>query len=90
MLLSPFSLQLENRESRWEDAVSTLNSKVPFTVTSDIKRLLRLGIPISQRVSIWQPQLERSLFQPTQTSSKVIGMMHLDCALEINTREITF
>ncbi len=44
--------EIENLERKWEDAISSLtNGKVPFTVTSDIKRLLRLGIPISQRVS---------------------------------------
>ncbi len=44
-------LQLEGRERKWDDAISALNSKVPFRVTPDIKRLLRHGIPISQRVS---------------------------------------
>ncbi len=44
--------EVENLERRWEDAISALtNGKVPFAVTSDVKRLLRLGIPISQRVS---------------------------------------
>ena len=50
-LLAPFNLQLENREGKWNEAIATLNSKAPFTITSDIKSLLRLGIPISQRVS---------------------------------------
>ena len=49
-LLAPFNLQLENREGKWNEAIATLNSKAPFTITSDIKSLLRLGIPISQRV----------------------------------------
>ena len=45
--------EVENLERRWEDAISALtNGKVPFAVTSDVKRLLRLGIPISQRVSV--------------------------------------
>ena len=48
---APFNLQLENREGKWNEAIATLNSKAPFTITSDIKSLLRLGIPISQRVS---------------------------------------
>lgn len=43
--------ELENRESKWNEALATLNSKVPFIVTTDIKNLLRLGIPISQRVN---------------------------------------
>ena len=50
-LLHSFNLQLENREGKWNEAIATLNSKAPFTITSDIKSLLRLGIPISQRVS---------------------------------------
>ena len=45
------SIQLENREGKWNEAIATLNSKAQFTMTSDIKSLLRLGIPISQRVS---------------------------------------
>ena len=49
-LFAPFNLQLENREGKWNEAIATLNSKAPFTITSDIKSLLRLGIPISQRV----------------------------------------
>ena len=45
-------LQIENRETRWDAVISSLNgSKGNFIVTSDTKRLLRLGIPISQRVS---------------------------------------
>ena len=42
--------QIENPESLWNDTIFSLNGKVPFNMTSDNKRLLRQGIPISQRV----------------------------------------
>lgn len=42
--------ELENRDSRWDDHVTALKSGRFLTVTTDLKKLLRLGIPISQRV----------------------------------------
>ena len=45
--------QLEEREAKWNEAIANLRGKVPFTMTSDIKNLLRLGIPINLRVSIF-------------------------------------
>ena len=42
---------VQDLEDKWDEAVTVLKSKVPFTMTTDIKNLLRLGIPISQRVS---------------------------------------
>lgn len=53
----------ENRESRWDDAIATLNSKVPFTMTTDIKNLLRLGIPISQRGAVWKAIVDHKLMR---------------------------
>ena len=39
-------------EERWNEAITNLvKAKVPFAITSDVKDMLRLGIPISQRVS---------------------------------------
>eukprot|EP00095_Tigriopus_kingsejongensis_P002735 maker-scaffold226_size249562-snap-gene-1.19 protein:Tk02735 transcript:maker-scaffold226_size249562-snap-gene-1.19-mRNA-1 annotation:"tbc1 domain family member 2b-like" len=57
---------LENRESKWEDAIANLQSRVPFTVTNDIKRLLRLGIPISQRGSVWKAIVDHKLMRASQ------------------------
>ncbi|XP_059091006.1 TBC1 domain family member 2B-like isoform X2 [Tigriopus californicus] len=58
--------ELENRESKWEDAIATLESRVPFTLTNDIKRLLRLGIPISQRGAVWKAIVDHKLMRASQ------------------------
>ena len=40
-------------EERWNEAIAALvKAKVPFAITSDVKDMLRLGIPISQRVNL--------------------------------------
>ena len=57
--------QMDQLESKWEAVVATLHGKTQFTVTSDIKRLLRLGIPISQRGSVWKAIVDHRLVRPT-------------------------
>jgi len=47
-------LSLEELESRWCGVVSTLKKPAQFTVTLDIKRLIRGGIPINQRGLVWK------------------------------------
>ena len=47
-------LSLEELESRWCGVVSTLKKPAQFTVTIDIKRLIRGGIPINQRGLVWK------------------------------------
>merc|ERR1719422_1631169 len=54
---------LENREGKWNEAIATLNSKAQFTMTSDIKSLLRLGIPISQRGAVWKAIVEKRVMR---------------------------
>ena len=41
-------------ESRWNGVVVNLKKPVQFTVTLDIKRLIRAGIPINQRGVVWK------------------------------------
>ena len=53
--------QDENREKKWDEAVHSLNSKTPFTMTTDLKSLLRQGIPISQRGSVWKAIVDHKL-----------------------------
>merc|ERR1719479_691226 len=47
-------LSLEEVESRWNTVVLNLKKPVQFTVTLDIKRLIRAGIPINQRGVVWK------------------------------------
>jgi len=41
-------------EARWEGVVSTLGKAGHFTVTTDMKCLIRNGIPINQRGVVWK------------------------------------
>ena len=59
----PFLLQTEHREKRWDEAIASLNSKTPFTMTTDLKNLLRLGIPISQRGAVWKAIVDHKLMR---------------------------
>ena len=47
-------LSLEEVESRWVGVVTTLRKPAQFTVTLDIKKLIRGGIPINQRGVVWK------------------------------------
>ena len=40
-----------------------MNSKTPFTITTDLKDLLRKGIPISQRGSVWKAIVDHKLMR---------------------------
>jgi len=53
----------EHREKKWDDAITSLNSKTPFTMTTDLKNLLRLGIPISQRGAVWKAIVDHKLMR---------------------------
>ena len=55
--------QTEHREKRWDEAIASLNSKTPFTMTTDLKNLLRLGIPISQRGAVWKAIVDHKLMR---------------------------
>jgi len=41
-------------EARWDGVVSSLGKSGHFTVTSDMKCLIRRGIPINQRGTVWK------------------------------------
>jgi len=53
----------EHREKKWDEAIASLNSKTPFTMTTDLKNLLRLGIPISQRCTVWKATVDHKLMR---------------------------
>ena len=55
--------QDEHREKKWDEAIASLNSKTPFTMTTDLKNLLRLGIPISQRCTVWKATVDHKLMR---------------------------
>jgi len=52
--LEETDLSLEEVESRWVSVVSTLSKPVHFTVTLDMKNLIRQGIPINQKGTVWK------------------------------------
>ena len=52
--LEETELSLEEVESRWDSVVSTLSKPVHFTVTLDMKNLIRRGIPINQKGTVWK------------------------------------
>lgn len=47
-------LTVKEVEARWEGVVSTLGKTGHFTVTTDMKCLIRNGIPINQRGTVWK------------------------------------
>lgn len=51
----------EHRDKRWDEAIGTLKSLTPFTMTTDLKNLLRLGIPIAQRGAVWKAIVDHKL-----------------------------
>ena len=52
--LEETELSLEEVESRWDSVVSTLSKPVHFTVTLDMKNLIRRGIPINLKGTVWK------------------------------------
>ena len=58
-----YFFQDEHREKKWDEAIASLNSKTPFTMTTDLKNLLRLGIPISQRCTVWKATVDHKLMR---------------------------
>lgn len=54
-------LSLEEVEARWCGVVTSLNKPAQFTVTLDIKRLIRAGIPINQRGTVWKAIVENRI-----------------------------
>jgi len=52
--LEEAELSFEEVESRWVSVVSTLSKPVHFTVTLDMKNLIRQGIPINQKGTVWK------------------------------------
>jgi len=52
--LEESQLSAEEVESRWEGVVATLGKTVHFIVSSDVKNLIRRGIPINQRGIVWK------------------------------------
>ena len=45
---------MEDVESRWNNVVTILGKPAQFTVTMDVKKLIRGGIPINQRGLVWK------------------------------------
>ena len=54
-------LSLEEVEARWTSVVTTLAKPTQFTVTMDIKKLIRGGIPINQRGLVWKAIVDNRL-----------------------------
>merc|ERR1712126_172402 len=52
--LEETELSLEEVESRWDSVVSTLSKPVHFTVTLDMKNLIRRGILINLKGTVWK------------------------------------
>ena len=52
--LEESELSLEEVEARWNGVVSVLRKPAQFTVTLDVKKLIRGGIPINQRGLVWK------------------------------------
>jgi len=52
--LEESQLSAEEVESRWDGVVTNLGKTVHFIVSSDVKNLIRRGIPINQRGIVWK------------------------------------
>ena len=48
------TLSLEEVESRWDSIVSTLSKPVHLIMTLDMKNLIRKGVPINQKGTVWK------------------------------------
>ena len=59
--LEESELSLEEVEARWNGVVSVLRKPAQFTVTLDVKKLIRGGIPINQRGLVWKAIVDNRL-----------------------------